>query len=157
MNRTMEVEHGTIEIVFMNCECINVELEAIESMYMITRGERYAFDKHSKNFLCSKEVKELELTLKVSSNHHFYHASPGQMLVIGGTESIFTDRQKCLERLLNCDDITHIYINGTCYQMPWKGGSENVNKYQTVTKKCTNGVDFITITIKDNGDSDYHV
>ena len=41
------------------------------------------------------------------------------MLTWGGTDSIITDGQKCLERLLHCDDITHLYINDICYHMPW--------------------------------------
>ena len=91
-------------------------------------------------------VKSQELKDKLD----FRHGSTGQIISIGMTESIFTDGEKCMERIRTCNDLTHIYINGKCYQMPWyvEQGHPYTNLLQTTTKECTDGKEFITIAIK---------
>lgn len=136
-----------IELVFENCECIDVSVCAIESFYMTTRGKRFAFDKVSKQLFETVEVDALELKLNMSDASNFYHSSQNQMLSLG-TESVLTDRKNCVERIKTSTDISHININGVCYQMPWSLKKQYDNMFQKITKECTNGKNFITISIK---------
>ena len=144
---SVEIQNYKIELVFENCESIDVGIGAIESFYMTTRGKRFAFDKISKQLLETIEVDALELKLNMSDASNFYHSSQNQMLSLG-TESVLADRKNCVERIKTSTDITHIYINGVCYQMPWSREKQYDNMFQKITKECTNGKNFITITIK---------
>lgn len=136
-----------IELVFENCECIDVSVGAIESFYMTTRCKRFAFDKTSKQLFETVEVDALELKLNMSDALNFYHSSQNQMLSLG-TESVLTDRKNCVERIKTSTDISHININGVSYQMPWFPEKQYYNMFQKITKECTNGKNFITISIK---------
>ena len=60
-----------IELVFENCECIDVTVGAVESFYMATRGKRFAFDKVSKQLFETVEVDALELKLNMSDASNF--------------------------------------------------------------------------------------
>ena len=144
------VQDDTLELVFENCECINVSIGAIESMYMTTRGKRFAFDKLSKTMMQCEEVESFEIKLNLYDKSYFNHSTPGQMLTHALTESVLTDRNLCIERLKTCNDITHVYINGVCYQMPWltKEDKPFTNELQTNKEEYTDGKHFITFTIK---------
>lgn len=142
-----DIQDYKIQLVFENCECIDVGVGAIESFYMTTHGKRFAFDKITKQLLETVEVDALELKLNMSDASNFYHSSQNQMLSLG-TESVITDRKNCVERIKTSTDISHIYINGVCYQMPWFREKQYDNMFQKITKECTNGKNFITISIK---------
>lgn len=136
-----------LHLVFENCEFIDVSVCAIESFYMTTRGKRFAFDKVSKQLFETVEVDAFELKLNMSDASNFYHSSQNQMLSLG-TESVLTDRKNCVERIKTSTDISHVNINGVCYQMPWSPEKQHDNMFQKITKECTNGKNFITISIK---------
>ena len=142
-----DIHDYKLHLVFENCECIDVDVGAIESFYMTTRGKRFTFDKISKRLLEDVEVDALELKLNMSDASNFYHSSQNQMLSLG-IESVLTDRKNCVERIKTSTDISHIYINGVCYQMPWSPEKQYDNMFQKITKECTNGKNFITISIK---------
>lgn len=61
-----DIHDYKLHLVFENCECIDVDVGAIESFYMTTRGKRFAFDKISKRLLETVEVDALELKLNMS-------------------------------------------------------------------------------------------
>lgn len=136
-----------IELVFENCECIDVSVNAIESFYMTTRGKRFEFDKITKQLYETIEVDALELKLNMTDASNFYHSSQNQMLSLG-IESVLADRKSCVERIKTSTDISHIDINGVSYQMPWSPEKQYDNMFQKITKECTNGKNFITISIK---------
>lgn len=149
MNR-VEINDNEIELVFENCECIKVSLAALESLRMTTRGERIVYEKRFGALFTAVEVDTIELKLKLKDKLDYRHGSTGQITAFGMTESIFTDGEKCMERIRTCNDLTHIYINGKCYQMPWdvEQGHPYTNLLQTTTKECTDSKEFITIAIK---------
>lgn len=144
---SFEVQNYKIEFVFENCECIDVGIGAIESFYMTTLGKRLVFDKHTKQMSESQIVDTLEITLKLSDASNFYHSSQNQMLSLG-TESVITDRHNCVERIKTSTDITHIYINGVCYQMPWNEELRYSNKFQTNSNYKIDNKEFVRIKIK---------
>lgn len=144
---SFEIQNYKIEFVFENCECIDVGIGAIESFYMTTRGKRLVFDRQTKQMLESQVVDTLEITLKLSDASNFYHSSQNQMLSLG-TESVITDRHNCVERIKTSTDITHIYINGVCYQMPWNEELRYSNKFQTNSNYSIDNKEFVRIKIK---------
>ena len=107
-----------IELVFENCETMFIESSAIKFMYFTTKGERFNWYARDHEMLKSIEIEEFEITLDINDKKCFHHPY-STMLTWGGTDSVITDGQKCLERLISSDDITHLYINGICYHMPW--------------------------------------
>lgn len=107
-----------IELVFNNCECINIDMCAIENLQFEVESEQFIWDKHHKNLMKQYVLKEFLLKVNCAEKMHFHHTT--RMIPIWGqTDSIFTDGEKCIERLLNSNDLCHIYINGVCYRMPW--------------------------------------
>ncbi len=110
-----------LEFVFENCETIFIDDSAIKFMYFTTKGESFSWYAREHEMLKSIEIEEFEITLDITDKKCFHHPY-STMLTWGGTDSIITDGQKCLERLKICNDITHLYINGTCYHMPWYYG-----------------------------------
>ena len=117
---------------------------------MTTHGEHIVYEKRFGALFTSVEVDTIELKLKLKDKLDFRHGSTGQIISFGMTESIFNDGEKCMERIRTCNDITHIYINGKRYQMPWdvEQGHPYTNLLQTTTNECTNGKEFIIIVIK---------
>ena len=144
---SFEIQNYKIELVFENCECIDVGIGAIESFYMTTHGKRLVFDKHTKQMLEAQLVDTFEITLKLSDASNFYHSSQNQMLSLG-TESVITDRHNCVERIKTSTDITHIYIDGVCYQMPWSEELRYSNKFQTNSNYSIDNKEFVRIKIK---------
>ena len=116
---SFKITNHEIEFVFENCETIQISTFAIKNLFFTTKGERFAFDAHHHEMMKSTEMDSFEITLDISDKKCFHH--PAQtMLTWGGTDSIITDGERCIERLKTCTDITHMYINGVCYHMPWK-------------------------------------
>lgn len=144
---SFEVQNYKFELVFENCESINVGIGAVESFYMTTRGKRMVFDKQSKQMMEAQLVDTFELKLKLSDASNFYHSSQNQMLSLG-IESVITDRHNCVERIKTSTDITHIYINGVCYQMPWNEELSYQNKFQTNSKYNIGDKEFVKIKIQ---------
>lgn len=144
---SFEIQNYKIEFVFENCESIDVGIGAIESFYMTTRGKRMVFDKQSKQMMEAELVDTFELKLNMSDASNFYHSSQNQMLSLG-TESVITDRHNCVERIKTSTDITHIYINGVCYQMPWNEELRYSNKFQTNSNYKIGDKEFVRIKIK---------
>lgn len=149
MNQVI-VNDDRVELVFENCECMTVSLHAIESLRLTTRGERFVYEKPWREMLQCKEVDNFEITINLNDKSCFYHSTPTQMLTHAMTESVLTDRNNCVERLKTCNDITHIYINGVSYQMPWSidEGKPYTNLLQTTKEEVINGRTLLTITIK---------
>lgn len=144
---SFEVQNFKIEFVFENCESIDVSIGAIESFCMTTRGKSFVFDKQSKQMMETELVDTLEVKLNVSDASNFYHSSQNQMLSLG-TESVLTDRKNCVERIKTSTDITHIYINGVCYRMPWNVEHCYLNKFQKTSNYSIGDKHFVAIVIK---------
>lgn len=108
-----------IELVFNNCECINIDMWAIENLQFEVESEQFIWDKHHKNLMKQYVLKDFYLKVNCAEKVHFHHTTR-LVPTWGQTDSIFTDGEKCIERLLNSNDLCHVYINGICYRMPWK-------------------------------------
>lgn len=152
MNK-ITIENQEIEIVFDNCETILVDQWAIKSMSFNTICDRYFWDNYHKEFERSTMMNDFVLSLDLSKPQNFHH----QHRLIE-QKTILEDGKECIKRIQNCDDITHIYINGICFGVPWKkkskgndkdlGIPEYSNEYQT-NKNLTgkNGEPIINIRI----------
>lgn len=150
MNR-FNITDNQIEFVFENCEAIFIDTSAIKHLRFTTNGERFIYDERSREMMKSIEVNEFYIVLDIKDKKNFHHPY-STMLTWGGTDSIITDGQKCIDRLTKCDDITHLYINGVCYHMPWDY-SRYCNTFQnTIESTNTNGEHTLTITIKPTKD-----
>lgn len=103
-----------IEFVFENCECIYIDEWAIKKLYFTTKGERYVWDEHSKSLMKSIEIDDFSITVDINDTKYFHHANR-----LIEKEQVKDDGSQCIDRLRYCDDITHLYINGICYHMPY--------------------------------------
>lgn len=149
---SFKITNHEIEFVFENCEAILIDESAIKQLRFITKSERFIYDAHNHDMMKSVEVEKFYIVLDITDKKNFHHPY-STMLTWGGTDSIITDGQKCIDRLTKCDDITHLYINGVCYHLPWDYSRYN-NTYQNNTETTnTNGEHMLTITIKPTEDT----
>ena len=105
------------------------------------------------------KLKDFYLKVNCGVKVHFHHPTR-TIPTWGRTDSIFTDAERCIERLLNSNDLCHIYINGVCYHVPWKDKAidaslcgtsitDYVNEWHTASEiKNNNNERFIEIKIK---------
>ena len=148
-----------IDLIFNNCECINIDACAIENLQFEVESEQFIWDKHHKNLMKQYKLKDFYLKVNCGVKVHFHHPTR-TIPTWGRTDSIFTDAERCIERLLNSNDLCHIYINGVCYHVPWKDKAidaslcgtpitDYVNKWHTASEiKNNNNERFIEIKIK---------
>lgn len=113
--RSFDLHNQEIEFVFENCESIHIDMWAIKQLYFTTNGERYSWDEQHKTMMTSKEIDEFKIVLDVRDTQNFHHT---HRLI--KKEKISEDGSQCIDRLRYCDDITHLYINGECFHMPWE-------------------------------------
>lgn len=105
------------------------------------------------------KLKDFYLKVNCGVKVHFHHPTR-TIPTWGRTVSIFTDAERCVERLLNFNDLCHIYINGVCYHVPWKDKAidaslcgtpitDYVNEWHAASEiKNNNNERFIEIKIK---------
>lgn len=110
----IEIPSQEIELVFENCECIIVDYWAIKLLSFETVGERFVFDPHDKNLMKSIKINNFQIKLDLSNPKHFHHTAR-----LVETDSYLEDGKKCIERLKHSNDLTSVYINNVCYQVPW--------------------------------------
>ena len=72
---TVEIPSQHIEFVFENCEAINVDVWAIETLNFDVSGERYTFDTHRKNLLKQIQLGSFYIKMDLSNPKHFYHTN----------------------------------------------------------------------------------
>lgn len=118
---TVEIPSQHIEFVFENCEAINVDVWAIETLNFDVSGERYTFDTHRKNLLKQIQLGSFYIKMDLSNPKHFYHTNRLKDNNITTEE----DGEQCINRLKNSDDICHVYINEVCYHVPFDEGLYN--------------------------------
>lgn len=109
----IELTNQEIEILFENCECINIDMWAIESLVFETGGDSYAWDKSRKNLMKKTRLKYFKLVVDLDSRY-FHHTNR-----LINTKTVEEDGIQCINRLIHSDDITDIYINGICFNIPW--------------------------------------
>lgn len=110
----IELINQEIEILFENCECINIDMWAIESLELDTDGDSYTWDKSHKNLMKQTRLKYFKLVVNLEDTRFFYHTNR-----LIDTNTIEEDGIQCINRLIHSDDITDIYINGICFNVPW--------------------------------------
>lgn len=110
----IELINQEIEILFENCECINIDMWAIESLVFETDGDSYIWDKSHKNLMKQTRLKYFKLVVNLENTRYFYHTNR-----LIDTKTIEDDGIQCINRLIHSNDMTDIYINGICFNIPW--------------------------------------
>ena len=110
----VELISQEVEILFENCECVNIDMWAIEYLMLETDGDSYIWDKSHKNFMKQTRLKYFKLVVNLEDTRFFHHTN---RLIDANT--VEEDGMQCINRLIHSDDITDIYINGTCFNVPW--------------------------------------
>ena len=103
-----------IEILFENCECIIIDMWAIRTLIFDTDGDTYTWDRSHKDLLKKTRLKYFKLTVDLDDTRYFHHTNR-----LIDTKTIEEDGAQCINRLIHSDDITDLYINGTCFNIPW--------------------------------------
>lgn len=112
--KNIELLNQEIEILFENCECINIDMWAIRTLIFDTDGDTYAWDKDHKNLMKKTRLKYFKLTVDLDDTRYFHHTNR-----LIDTKTVEEDGIQCINRLIHSDDITDLYINGTCFSIPW--------------------------------------
>ena len=87
-----------------------------QSLRMTTDSERYEWEEQKKEMLKFTLLKNLYMEFDTKNPRHFYHTPR----VIPANKPVGDDGFDCIKRIKSSDDLTHIYVNGQCYQVPWK-------------------------------------
>ena len=130
MSDNIKYKIWKFELVFENCECIEISPDAIKSLSFNRIGKQdFMCDSSSGMIMCQNElVDNFFITIDLSNKDMFKHVPVGA----------FTNDP--IERLKTCDDITHFTINNEYLTVPWK---------ELEDKPYTNGCQ-ITVQISDN-------
>lgn len=150
----IELHDQEIEILMENCESIKVDMWAIKTLRFDTICDRYTWDESHKDFLHSTIIDNVKMVFDIREWKHFHHAP---RLIDSAT--LKEDGEKCIDRLRYCDDITHIYINGKSFSIPWHNeeagrDSFDIPWYKNAWQKnteSTNSIDghpLLTIEIR---------
>jgi hypothetical protein len=110
----VELTSQEIEILFENCECILIDMWAIKFLRFETDYDTYTWDKSHKNFMKQTRLKYFKLVVDLDDTRYFYHTNR-----LIDTKTVEEDGIQCINRLIHSDDITDLYINGTCFNIPW--------------------------------------
>lgn len=110
----IELANQEIELLFENCECINIDMWAIESLRIETDYESFTWDRSHKILMKRHHLKYFKLVVNLDNSKYFYHTNR-----LIDAETIKEDGEQCIRRLINSDDLCDIYINGKCYGVPW--------------------------------------
>lgn len=110
----IELHDQEIEIVMENCESIKVDMWAIKTLRFDTICDRYEWDESHKDFLHSTIIDNVKMVFDIREWKRFHHTPR-----LIDTTTLKEDGEKCIDRLRYCDDITHIYINGKSFGIPW--------------------------------------
>lgn len=95
-----------IELLFMNCDCIKIDMSAVTDLHFRTNGEEWDYYERDNVFLKAATLKSLYLTVDPSQTSAF------------SSKQIKT-ADECIQRILTSDDITRLYVNGKPYRVPW--------------------------------------
>ena len=157
----VDVPAQYIELVFENCDCIHVDVWALKSLQMDTDGDRYEWDEQKKEILKSTSLKNIYMEFNTENPRHFYH-TPRAILP---SKPVGDDGLECINRLKTSDDLTHVYINGHVFIVPWKPESydttlcgSTITCYRNALQKNsvvtnTSGEKFLSISIKDESNA----
>lgn len=150
----IELDNQAVEIVFENCETINIDMWAIKSLTFDTVCDRYIWDEQHKNFITSTIITDIKMVFDIRDWKDFHHTAR-----LIDTKTLKEDGEKCIDRLRFSDDITHIVINGKSFTVPWKrveAGKDSLGIpwYKNVLQKNTestnthDGHQLLTIEVK---------
>ena len=126
----IHLQSQELEIVFDNAESILVDEFAIRDMRFNTVCDRYIWNSQHKQFFKATVVRNLRMSLDLGKPNHFHH----QVRTVDNGSTSEMEGNDCIERLKKSDDICHFYINGTCFEVPWK--RKNVIRKVDNTEIC---------------------
>ena len=117
-----------INLVFENCESICIDTQAIVHMRFDEDGKRYSYERGELYYI--RKLKKFYIVLDLSNSEWFWHMA-GQKHFNTANMNITDDGMDCINRLKQSDDITHVYINGVGFSVPWNyNRSQFANSYQ---------------------------
>jgi hypothetical protein len=139
-----DINSNEIQLVFMNTEAINIDYWAINQFDFKTCGVTHKFDKERKRMDMVVKLESLFLDVDIRDPRYFRHS---HRLV--DEDSIKLDGEACLVHLWKTPDITHLYFNGTMYEVPWEYESHRTasgltyytNKLQSTSEMTTSDGD----------------
>ena len=131
-----------INLVFENCESICIDTQAIIQMRFKESGRRYTFERSELYYVT--DLKKFYIKLDLSNSEWYWHMA-GQKHFNTAKMNLMDDGLDCINRLKECNDITHLYINGVGFAVPWKPGTQYSNGYQSNTEPQ---YDKLTINIE---------
>lgn len=106
-----------IEFVFDNCECVHVDVRAISFWWMHESGKNHSWDPNHQNLLFAKNIDEFAITLKDDPQYYSYSDGQRDIFTRHGT---LPEGETALKRIKTGTDLGQIYINDTCYNLPWE-------------------------------------
>lgn len=116
-----ELKIDKLELGFDSCETITVGLGAIRALEFTVTGEEYCWDSRRKTLDVQKVLGKFHLELDIRDMGEFVLSDPVHI------EKGLTEGEYLFKRLTTTDDITHIYINGVAYKIPWDPGQQYNN------------------------------
>lgn len=106
-----------IEFVFENCECVLVDVRAISYWWMHENGKNHSWDPHREQLLTALSVDDFAIQLKDDPQFYSYSDNQRRIYTKNGT---LPEGETALKRIKTGTDLSQIYIEDTCYNLPWK-------------------------------------
>ena len=129
------------EIVFMNCDSVMIDPDAVVTMSFEVESEKYEWDRMHRRIDIQRNLKFFKMSLDLNRSQLFRRRYITGMFG-EGVDSRNADGLAAIERIKSSTDITAIYINGTKYSMPikWKDDDgSDINLLQTTSVLTTTG------------------
>ena len=128
-----------IELAFMNCESVLVDMHAVSTLRMTTDHDDIYWDADHQTMCTDHILKSFYISLDISKVQLFRKRfiSCGEE----GPDSRIADGMSAVNRIRTSHDLTSIYINGTKYVMPtnWKPGDIDAYNLLQTTSELTTG------------------
>ena len=127
----------SFEILYENCDCISVDPKAIKALQFVYGDMSVYLDSYRMEINENMEVDHVYIRLDTSNPEDY-------------TMKNETLNESPLDRVLNGNDITRIYVNGIRYNVPYVPKAERSanskemtqdmfdNKYETIEKSNRN-------------------
>ena len=136
------VKFDKVELVFDSCETITIGLDAIRWMSMDVGVTEYRWDERNRCMDMEKTLTRFRMSIDLTQLQALSLSDPVHI------EPGLTEKQYIVKRLSSTDDITHVYVNGEPFRMPWGPGDMYQNSWHRTTRtNTTDGTDTVEYDI----------
>lgn len=139
----VELNEQYIEFVFDNCDTIKVDMWAIENFRFVTSGESWCWEERHHNFYKTINCSYVYIKLNLNNPLHYY-STP--RCTFNSNLTIEEHGKNFINRLATSDDITHFYINGVCYSVPYERSKETNLAFRNELQKNSKTIDKLNNT-----------